>query len=185
MLSNWAHLVQGGKTHISSLDRGTVHLNDCFSEFFGALACVRLWLCSDSQTSMYNAFITDLLMTKLFIWEREGAGMHVGSPSSSSSSSSSLTCYLFTLDKPEGDTRAKTRSTLGNYKLLPLRIQTYQGIPPRLTRTAFRESIHFHSAYWCELIWPWEIDSITVTFTVLCAHGCLVLNYAADTVIWP
>lgn len=53
------------------------------------------------------------------------------------------------------------------------------------TILVFRESIHCILRIECGEIWPWEIYSITVTFTALCAHGCLVLNYAAGNVIWP
>lgn len=56
---------------------------------------------------------------------------------------------------------------------------------PLWTILVFRESIHCILRIECGEIWPWEICSITVTFTALCAHGCLVLNYAAGDVIWP
>lgn len=56
---------------------------------------------------------------------------------------------------------------------------------PVWTFLVSRESIHCTLRIECGEIWPWEIYSITVTFTALCAHGCLVLNYAAGNVIWP
>lgn len=49
-------------------------------------ACVCVCVCSDAQTAMYNAYTTDLLMTKLFIWWRRNWNAR-GSPSFSS-----LTC---------------------------------------------------------------------------------------------
>lgn len=36
----------------------------------GLCLCVCVCVCLDAQTAMYNAYTTDLLMTKLFIWWR-------------------------------------------------------------------------------------------------------------------
>lgn len=53
------------------------------------------------------------------------------------------------------------------------------------TNLVLRQSINCILSAECGEIWPWEIFSRTVAFTALCAHGCLVLNYAAGNVIWP
>lgn len=68
MLSNGA-MMQKTPLVLFSLDHGFGNVYVLQWVFVGSCLCMCLclWVCLDAQTAMYNAYMSDLLMTKLFI----------------------------------------------------------------------------------------------------------------------